>query len=80
MHTQYIAASMLGYETCALDAVLAYCIAQATERQARYFDFGTSNGSDGESLNAGLYQFKSEFGGGGVLHEFYQLGLRQWQE
>jgi len=75
-HAQYIASSEVGYDTHALDAIFDAIIARATESRARYFDFGTSNEDAGKTLNSGLYRFKSEFGGGGVAHEFYQLNLQ----
>jgi hypothetical protein len=75
--TQYIASSEVGYTLCALDAIMEYCIKQAAERGARYFDFGASNEDEGRRLNEGLYQFKSEFGGGGVAYEAYELNLHQ---
>lgn len=75
MHAQYIASSGIGYDACALDAVFEACIEQAKARGLRYFDFGISNEQEGRFLNEGLYQFKSEFGGGGVPHEFYELDL-----
>lgn len=76
-HAQYIASSERGYESSVLDAVFDSVIAEAGERGARYFDFGTSNEAGGEILNDGLYRFKHEFGGGGVAHEFYQINLDQ---
>jgi Acetyltransferase (GNAT) domain len=76
VHLQYMASGSRGQEMCALDAVLDHCIGRAEARGARYFDFGISTERDGQYLNAGLYQFKSEFGGGGVVHEFYELNLR----
>ena len=39
------------------------------------FDFGISTEAEGMILNEGLYRFKSEFGGGGVVHEFYEMRL-----
>jgi hypothetical protein len=75
-HAQYIASSEEGREISALDAVFEYCIEKAKARGARYFDFGISNENDGHYLNAGLYQYKSEFGGGGVVHEFYEVDLK----
>lgn len=75
-HAQYIASSEMGYDTHALDAIFNEAISRATEAGARYFDFGTSNEDAGKTLNSGLYRFKSEFGGGGVAHEFYQLNLQ----
>jgi len=75
LHAQYIASSSNGYELCALDAVLEHCIAQAQARGARYFDFGNSNEREGQYLNAGLFQFKTEFGAGSVVHDFYELSI-----
>jgi hypothetical protein len=75
LHAQYIASSGAGQELCALDATFEHCIARARERRARFFDFGISNEDEGRRLNAGLHQFKTEFGAGGVAHEFYELDL-----
>ncbi|SAI67134.1 Uncharacterized protein involved in methicillin resistance [Bordetella ansorpii] len=74
-HAQYIAASERGYDVCALDAVFAASIAEADQTGARYFDFGTSNEHAGRVLNDGLYRFKSEFGGSGVAHDYYEIEL-----
>lgn len=74
-HAQYIASSELGYDSHALDAIFEAAIAKAAEAGASYFDFGTSNEDGGMVLNTGLYQFKTEFGGGGVAHEIYQLNI-----
>lgn len=76
-HAQYIAANEEGYRVSALDKVFEYCIACAKERGKRYFDFGISNEREGMVLNTGLYQFKTEFGAGGVVHEFYELNLEE---
>jgi hypothetical protein len=76
MRAQYIAASPSGYQVSALDALFEDCIADAKARGLRYFDFGTSNEGDGQVLNEGLYRFKTEFGGGGVAQESYELDLR----
>jgi Acetyltransferase (GNAT) domain len=74
-HAQYIASSETGYEVSALDAVFELAIDEARKAGVRYFDFGTSNEQNGLVLNDGLYRFKSEFGGGGMAHEYYQLVL-----
>jgi hypothetical protein len=76
-HAQYIGASEHGYEMAALDAVFDAAISTARETGARYFDFGISNENEGKTLNEGLYRFKSEFGGGGVAHEFWEMDLRK---
>lgn len=74
-HAQYIASSPRGFEASALDAVFADAIALARQSGRRYFDFGISTEQGGTILNAGLYQFKSEFGGGGIVHDYYQIDL-----
>lgn len=74
-HAQYIAASERAYDVSALDVVFDSVISEAQQTGARYFDFGTSNEDGGKVLNDGLYRFKSEFGGGGVAHEYYELSL-----
>lgn len=75
MKAQYIASSEVGSDVCALDAVLQHAIEKAGREGHNYFDFGTSNRNDGQHLSASLYQFKSEFGAGGVAHEFYDINL-----
>ncbi|MGK2953007.1 MAG: GNAT family N-acetyltransferase [Thiobacillus sp.] len=75
VHAQYIAASPFGTEFSALDQVLSDSIDQANAAGARYFDFGISTDAEGAILNEGLYQFKSEFGASGVVHEFFDLDL-----
>ncbi len=74
-HAQYIAASKLANANSLLDAVFDDCINRAVETGVRYFDFGVSNEDQGRVLNRGLYGFKSEFGGGGIVHEFYEITL-----
>jgi hypothetical protein len=74
-HAQYIAASETGYAHSALDLVFDVVVDEARKAGARYFDFGTSNEAAGTVLNDGLYRFKSEFGGGGVAYEHYELDL-----
>lgn len=74
-HAQYIGASDAGYASSALDVIFDNLIERARQAGARYFDFGTSNEQQGTVLNAGLYRFKAEFGGGGVAHEFFDLPL-----
>ncbi|MGF2015593.1 GNAT family N-acetyltransferase [Nostoc sp. DedVER01b] len=76
VRTQYIASSLIGYDLSALDAIFELCIEKAKTKGSRYFDFGTSNQNEGKSLAASLYKFKSEFGGSGVLHEFYEMTLK----
>lgn len=75
VHAQYIAASKLGQQLNALDLLFESSIANAKEEGYQYFDFGISNEEEGQVLNNGLYGFKSEFGAGGVTHDFYELTL-----
>jgi hypothetical protein len=74
-HAQYTASSAAGYETNALDAVFQHCIEMALGN-GRFFDFGVSSEKEGRILNEGLCRFKTEFGGTGVVHEFYHLPLQ----
>lgn len=74
-HAQYIASSPLGNELSVLDAVFESCIERARNRGKRYVSFGVSTEKEGNCLNNNLYQFKREFGGGGLVHEFYQVDL-----
>ena len=77
VHAQYIASSERGQEFSALDRVFDHCIRTASEQGARYFDFGISTESQGMVLNEGLHRFKCEFGGSGIVHEFYELKLSE---
>jgi lipid II:glycine glycyltransferase (peptidoglycan interpeptide bridge formation enzyme) len=56
-----------------LDLVFTKAIEMAVGRNLRYFNFGICNEDNGNILNDGLYRFKSEFGGAGVAHEFYEI-------
>jgi hypothetical protein len=73
LHAQYICSNELGNSVCALDLVFAKAIEMAMRRDLRYFNFGICNDDNGHILNEGLYRFKSEFGGAGVAHEFYEI-------
>jgi len=75
VHMQYAASSTLGHTVAAQTAVMAHALAKSREWGARYFDFGTSNEDEGWVLNEGLYRFKTSFGAGGVVHEFYEFSL-----
>lgn len=74
-HAQYIASSPKSQDVFALDVVFDKAIASAKNAGASYFDFGISNEDEGRYLNEGLYKFKSEFGGGGVLYEHFSIAL-----
>lgn len=74
-HAQYIASSDAGYKSHGLDVVFDNAIAAATAQGARYFDFGTSNESEGTVLNDTLYRFKAEFGASGVAYPHHDIDL-----
>jgi len=75
MHCQYIAASELGSETCALDYLLESLIEAATTRGYRYFSLGISNEGARAALNIGLDNFKREFGAGALVYSDYEIEL-----
>ncbi|WP_152090767.1 GNAT family N-acetyltransferase [Azospira sp. I09] len=75
-HAQYITSSPEGNAVSVLDKIFSFAISNAKSQGARWFDFGISTEDNGRVLNNGLYQFKSEFGGGGTVHDFYELDLR----
>jgi hypothetical protein len=74
-HAQYIASSEVGFDVSALDAIFDNCIDAAKQGGKQWFDFGINTENAGLKLNDGLYAFKSEFGGGGTVHEFFELDL-----
>lgn len=74
-HAQYIASGSQGRELGALEAVFQYCIERARQSGGRFFDFGVSTESGGRRLNAGLEQFKHEFGSGSVGYMKLELKL-----
>jgi hypothetical protein len=73
VHAQYVGSTEEGRAAFALDAVFEDCIRRAMTSGARFFDFGISTEAEGRVLNASLHRFKAEFGGGGVVHRFYEL-------
>lgn len=75
MHTQYLVVTGDGAKIFALDAIIQYCIKQATEKGYRYFDFGMNNEREGRVLNHSLYLSKVKHGGGGVVYDFYKIVL-----
>jgi hypothetical protein len=73
IHMQYAAADPEGRRSSALDAVLEHCIVAARDEGRRYFAFGASTEQDGRHLNDGLHRYKCEFGGGGVVQQFFDV-------
>jgi Acetyltransferase (GNAT) domain len=71
-HAQYISSSARGRQIGALDGLFDYLI-KYYHGKKRYFDFGISTESGGQSLNDGLMAHKEEFGGTAVVHDRYEL-------
>ena len=74
VHSQYIANSDKGRDIGALDLVFDYLINEYSTGK-KYFDFGISNEEEGRVLNFGLVSQKQEFGGRGIIHDFYELEM-----
>jgi len=74
-HVQYSATSQKGCDSGGLDALYESCIKSAAEKNIQFFNFGVSTEDMGYNLNVGLYEFKKEFGAGGVIHEFFEIDL-----
>ncbi|MCR8698730.1 GNAT family N-acetyltransferase, partial [Campylobacter sp. LMG 7929] len=72
IHTQYMANSDEGRKVGALDLLVDFLI---NEKYAdrEYFDFGISTENGGKFLNQGLISQKEEFGGRGIVYDFYEL-------
>lgn len=71
-HAQYIANSKEGRECGALDFVFDELI-NKVYKDKTYFDFGISTENNGKYLNHGLIEQKQEFGGRGIVYDFYEL-------
>lgn len=74
-HSQYSCSSEIGYKFAAMDLLLNAAITDAALAEARFFDLGISTDQAGTVINNGLFQYKSEFGGGAMVHEFYRLNF-----
>lgn len=74
-HTQYIASNKEGHRLSALDLLFDSAIEKSVEREINFFSFGISNENEGQYLNQTLYQFKHEFGAGGIAHDFFLIKL-----
>lgn len=74
-HAQYIATTPTGRENNLLSPLFDYLINQVYKHTHVYFDFGTSNESHGQVLNAGLLRQKYSYGATGVACERYFMAL-----
>lgn len=74
VHTQYLASNDKGRENKVLDYVIDYLI-DKSKKNAKIFDFGTSNENEGQYLNIGLIDQKERFGARGIVHDYYSIDL-----
>ena len=74
-HTQYIGASAHGHEIDATKLLFVELVKLAFAEGATALSFGISTEQGGAVLNTGLFTFKSRLGGGGMVHESYELDL-----
>jgi hypothetical protein len=73
-HVQYSASSVDGRKLRALDLVHAHII-DAFHTRAHYYDFGISTEQEGQVLNAGLVEYKEQFGARTVVQDFYRVSV-----
>jgi hypothetical protein len=74
-HTQYIAANAEGREKHATYLILRHLLDEARDQGVAALSYGAVTEQEGRVLNTGLERFKSDFGGGLVIHDFYTLPL-----
>ena len=75
-HNQYTASSEIGKKFSVLDCLFDDVFDKAYNEDISFFDFGVSTEQGGRILNSGLFDFKNEFGGGGVCYDHYLLDLK----
>lgn len=73
--TQYISANEEGKQTGALDLLFDRLLQHYAEAGMRYFDFGTSNLTHNDDLNAPLIFQKEGFGARAVCYDTYEWVL-----
>ncbi|AWA31232.1 GNAT family N-acetyltransferase [Flavobacterium magnum] len=71
-HAQYIAANETRADLGSLDFLFDTLI-RGTFREKKFFDFGISNESMGQKLNAGLSYWKESFGATTMVQDFYEV-------
>jgi hypothetical protein len=75
IHTQYIAATLVGRANYALDGLLIARLRQARDAGVDWYSLGTSMEDDGRAVNTGLLQYKESLGAVGVVNESVELSL-----
>lgn len=79
-HTQYIASSPEGRDSCSINLLIEEIIGAAEAEGVAYLSFGASTYAQGHEFNQSLFDFKASFGFGAVTQDFYQLDLRSDRE
>jgi hypothetical protein len=74
-HTQYIAANVEGRDMQATYLILRHLLDEARHQGVATLSYGAVTEQEGRVLNPGLERFKSDFGGGLVIHDAYTLSL-----
>ena len=76
-HTFYMAQDYRYQSTRSLNLVLAVALRESALRGAQWLNYGISSipGTGGREMNEGLYQFKRNCGGGGVLRDLFMKTL-----
>ena len=75
-HVQYIATNSEGRSSGILDLLFAYLLDDVFADKP-YFDFGSSMGESGNSLNVGLAAHKEGFGARTVIQDTYAIAIAQ---
>jgi hypothetical protein len=75
LHFQYIASSQTGQKNNLLDFVINHIAEKYSAQKFNWLNFGISTENNGLTLNSGLYQFKYEFGGGGISYKQFEIKL-----
>ena len=75
LHGQYGASTEAGRRLRAGDLLLHEVIDSARTSGKRWFSWGRSTEGDGKAVNDGLFRYKSAFGPGSIVHDFYEIDL-----
>lgn len=73
--TQYISANEVGKQLGAIDLLFDTLLKKYAFEGCRYFDFGTSNRPEDDTLNESLIHQKEGFGGRAVCYDTYKWTL-----
>lgn len=78
-HVQYISANADKQKLRSLDFLFDYLI-NTIFKTKKYFDFGISNVNQGQQINEGLLSWKESFGARSIVHEFYRVETKKYEE